>query len=514
VRVQGFTGNTTNNILVGTITALTAGKMTIGGTDGDVIVDDAAGESVTISKWVSRRATVQDLVNIAKTYTDSKVAGLSWKQAVRAATTGAGTLASSFENGDTIDGVTLATGDRILIKNQAAQTENGIYTVNASGAPSRASDADSGAELVNATCYVSEGSTLADTQWTCNTNAPITIGATNIAFAQLTSGGGGLLAANNLSDVSSISSARSNLGLAIGTDVQGHDAALDDLAGITFAQGDILYFDGSNLVKLAAGTAGKVLQTNGSGANPSWVTPVGGSVGTANYSYQYTDPAFANVSALLHFNGTNGSTTITDQVAGNSWTAVGSAVLTTSEKVYGTAGLSVPSGSNSSVKCNTSSKFDVATSDWSLEFQWKYAGAPQTFARMFATRDGDTTQGICVTIDSNSVISISMSSNGASTDIISTTAFATLSQTAWNSIIIQRRGKIVECFLDGTLVQTFTIGSKSIYYNSGDVIVIGGNATSTSRSVNGYFDEFRFTKGAAVMQPGYAALPTGEFPNS
>jgi hypothetical protein len=91
------------------------------------------------------------------TYVDAKLAGLSWKQAVRAATTAAGTLATSFENGDAIDGVTLATGDRILIKNQATASENGIYVVNASGAPTRATDADAGAELVNATVYVSEG---------------------------------------------------------------------------------------------------------------------------------------------------------------------------------------------------------------------------------------------------------------------------------------------------------------------------------------------------------------------
>lgn len=65
VNVIGFTGDVANNILVGAITALTAGKMTIGGTDGDVIVDDAAGESVTITKWVSRRATAQDLADLA-----------------------------------------------------------------------------------------------------------------------------------------------------------------------------------------------------------------------------------------------------------------------------------------------------------------------------------------------------------------------------------------------------------------------------------------------------------------
>lgn len=57
---------------------------------------------------------------------------------VRCATTAAGTLASSFENGDSIDGVTLATGDWILIKDQAAPADNGVYIVNASGAPTRA----------------------------------------------------------------------------------------------------------------------------------------------------------------------------------------------------------------------------------------------------------------------------------------------------------------------------------------------------------------------------------------
>jgi hypothetical protein len=61
VRVSGFTGNTANNILVGVVTDVTAGKLTIGGADGNVIVDDAAGESVTITKWVSRRVAVDDL---------------------------------------------------------------------------------------------------------------------------------------------------------------------------------------------------------------------------------------------------------------------------------------------------------------------------------------------------------------------------------------------------------------------------------------------------------------------
>jgi hypothetical protein len=61
VKVTGFTGNAANNIFTGRITALTTGKMTIGGTDGDVIVDDAAGESVTITAWESVRSTAQSV---------------------------------------------------------------------------------------------------------------------------------------------------------------------------------------------------------------------------------------------------------------------------------------------------------------------------------------------------------------------------------------------------------------------------------------------------------------------
>ncbi len=122
-----------------------------------------------------------------RTLVNATLAGLSWKQAVRVATTAAGTLASDYENGDTVDGVVLATGNRILVKNQAAPAENGIYVVAASGAPTRATDADSAGELVNASVFVSEGTVNADTQWTCTTNATIVVGTTALTFAQFIS---------------------------------------------------------------------------------------------------------------------------------------------------------------------------------------------------------------------------------------------------------------------------------------------------------------------------------------
>lgn len=119
-----------------------------------------------------------------KGYVDTAVTGLSWKAPVKVATTAAGTLATSFENGDTVDGVALVTGDRILVKDQAAPAENGIYTVNASGAPTRATDADSSAELQGAAVMVQQGTTNANTQWIQTTDGTITLGTTAVVFTQ------------------------------------------------------------------------------------------------------------------------------------------------------------------------------------------------------------------------------------------------------------------------------------------------------------------------------------------
>jgi hypothetical protein len=132
-----------------------------------------------------------------KNYVDAAVQGFAWKQLpVKAATTAAGTLTTSFVNGSVIDGITLATGDRILIKNQAAPAENGIYTVNASGAPTRATDADTTAELRNATVWVSQGTANADTAWD-QTAEVTTVGTTGQTWAQV-GGGSGYTAGNGL----------------------------------------------------------------------------------------------------------------------------------------------------------------------------------------------------------------------------------------------------------------------------------------------------------------------------
>jgi hypothetical protein len=141
-----------------------------------------------------------------KSYVDAVKTGLDVKDSVRAATTAAGTLASSFANTSVIDGVTLATGDRILIKDQAAGAENGIYVVQAAGAPVRAIDADTNAEVTSGMyTFVTEGTVNGDTGWLLTTNDPIVLATTALAFAQFSSsaavtGGAGLLKTGTVID--------------------------------------------------------------------------------------------------------------------------------------------------------------------------------------------------------------------------------------------------------------------------------------------------------------------------
>ena len=126
-----------------------------------------------------------------KSYVDAIASGIDWKQSVRAATVVAGVFNDDFENGDVIDGVTLATGDRILLQNQVSGAQNGLYTVNVSGAPTRSADADTSAEVTaGLAVFVEEGTDNGDKSFVLITNNPIVLGTTPLVFSVFSSTGG------------------------------------------------------------------------------------------------------------------------------------------------------------------------------------------------------------------------------------------------------------------------------------------------------------------------------------
>lgn len=202
--------------------------------------------------------------------------GLDVKQSVRAATTAAGTLATSFENGDTIDGVVLATGNRILIKNQAAPEENGIYTVNASGAPTRATDADANAEVTAGLfVFVEEGTTNADTGWVLTTDGAIVVDTTGLVFSQFTgagtiSAGAGLTKTGDTVDVVAADNTLTVNADSVQVKLDPAGAITVDTDGISVAPGTGLEIS-SNTVRIAAAAAGDGL--TGGGASALAVNP-------------------------------------------------------------------------------------------------------------------------------------------------------------------------------------------------------------------------------------------------
>lgn len=141
-----------------------------------------------------------DAVN--KAYADALVAGLSWKDAVRVATTANIDLSLAPAS---IDGVTLASGDRVLVKDQSTAAQNGIYVFNGSGsAMTRATDMDSGDEFDGAAVFVMEG-TQAGSGWT-ETATVATVDTSAVVFSQFTGGalytwGTGLSASGNTINV-------------------------------------------------------------------------------------------------------------------------------------------------------------------------------------------------------------------------------------------------------------------------------------------------------------------------
>jgi hypothetical protein len=173
------------------------------------MLTDATSDA-TVSKLVKRDgngnakvATPTDSNHIAtKGYVDAARQGLDVKQSVRVATTDPINLASDLNAGDTIDGVTLVAGDRVLVKNQSTALENGIYVATTSGAASRSSDAngtaDTGELKPGTFTFVEEGSANSDKGFIVSTNGTITIDSTAIAWTQF-SGAGSFTSGDGLS---------------------------------------------------------------------------------------------------------------------------------------------------------------------------------------------------------------------------------------------------------------------------------------------------------------------------
>jgi hypothetical protein len=249
-------------------------------TNGDITLSPNGTGTVKVPSGYDDRSGQDSLTLVTKGYVDAVKQSLDIKDSVRVASTGNVSLtggSSDLEAGDTIDGVTLVAGDRVLLKNQSTASENGIYVAVASGGtPARSDDANASAEVTSGMfVWVEEGTSNGDQGYVLTTNNVITLNTTNLTFTQF-SGAGQITAGNGLTKSgNTINVVPDDVTLSVTAD---EIKLKGDVT--TTALGDLLIGKatdgGYKRLAVSSGGANYLLQINGSGTDLEYTNTLDG----------------------------------------------------------------------------------------------------------------------------------------------------------------------------------------------------------------------------------------------
>jgi hypothetical protein len=240
----------------------------------------------------------------SKQYTDNLLLGLAKRGTVKAATTANITIATALNNGDTLDGVTLANNDLVLVKDQSSAEQNGIYVVGSS--PARDDLFDTYDEHVGALIAIQEGSTNADTIFLCTSNAGGTLDSDALVFSKVQPSNSG-----------TVTSITAGSGLTGGTITSSGTIAWGGLSGDTSPQlGGDLDVNGQDIT--SASNADVDINPNGTGnvvLKTDLVSVGGGSeIGHVSsngaYDIKISSNSGTNSGTIVITDGANGAITL------------------------------------------------------------------------------------------------------------------------------------------------------------------------------------------------------------
>ena len=265
----GLTGLT--NLSVDNINA-NANTISTTNSNGDLILSPNGTGTVTVPSGYKDRSGFGTTSLVTKEYVDAVKVGLDFKDSVRVASTANVTISGP---GAAIDGITLSSGDRVLLKNQSTASQNGIYVFNgAASALTRATDADSSTEVTAGMfVFVEEGTVNADQGFVLTTDGTITVGSTSLSFTQF-SGAGQIVAGDAITKTGNqLDVNDDNITLEVNSDSL-------RIKGITqTAVGDLLIGKtGTNAgyVRLAKPGSNNAFLTMGTAGTASWTTTIDG----------------------------------------------------------------------------------------------------------------------------------------------------------------------------------------------------------------------------------------------
>jgi hypothetical protein len=417
-----------------------------------------------------------------------------WKQPVRAATTANVTISTALNNADTLDGVTLATGDRVLVKDQSTASQNGIYIVGAT--PARAADMDDDVEVLGAVVYVVAGTVNSGTVWTVTNTAATVVDTDAITWAALEEPGlaGHLADAADAHDASAVSVLDTAANFT-GTDVE---AVLAELQDNIDAVGGILsnyaattdpavsddsgdgYAIGSRWINTT--TDEEFVATDVSVGAAVWLstTDAGGSGAVA------TDTIWDAKGDLA--GGTGANTAARLAVGTNGYVLTADSAETTGMKWAASGGGSVDWYANVDESGTSFANFTAASGTWSSNGTeiiqtdtggaWRRAKFNTAFPEGYPwimeaemqviTSGGRAGLGLADTASGGSGLSVHLiQGTGVRVDVDAVTTLQTYTQTintsTWYKLRVVHGNSFISLYLDGTL-----IGSTSLIRGGGN----------------------------------------------
>ena len=423
-----------------------------------------------------------DLCN--KTYVDAAIVGISWKQPVRAATTTNITLSGA----QTIDTVSVVAGDRVLVKDQSTQANNGIYIV---GTPwTRSSDADIWDELVSAMVFVESGG-QAGAAFYCPVQPGGTLGVTAITWSNFSvagtyfAGTGLSLAANTFSitntGVSAATYGSATTSPAIAVNAQGQITSATNTT-ITPAVGSITGLGTGVATALAVntGSAGSVVVNGGALGTPSSGNFSSGTFTWPTFNQNTTGTA-AGLSATLAI-GSGGTGQTTASAAFNAL----SPITTTGDLIIG-------NGTNSATRLAIGSNNTVLTSNGTTAswvagsgfMVYPGAGIPNSTGSAWGTSYSTTGSGTVVALATGPTLNNPITSNyqdfsnGAATTLAAGRMWYNGTTGSWNlgmgnGLVTQQVGE--ELYRYGKASAAITDSPLQLVYKTG---VVGASAVIT-----------------------------------
>jgi hypothetical protein len=214
------------------------------------------------------------------------------------------------------------------------------------------------------------------------------------------------------------------------------------------------------------------------------------------------DLYLSSVSLLLHLNGNNGSTTITDSsTSPKTCTAYGNAAISTTQSKFGGAS-AVFDGTGDYILSSSNAAWSFGTGDFTVEC-WVYRTSAPSQASIMGV--GYTVGGFGFFIDNSHQINVTRPGTA-----IDHTFNASVPTNAWSHIAITRSGTSLRCYVDG--VQKGSTATNSTNYAQGG-LTIGIDGDTSTQPFDGYIDEFRITKGVARYTGSTYTVPTTAFPD-